>query len=139
MALGGLHFAWVLQGGLQLGLATFRASPYVHLSALVYVPYDQYLSMTFMALVAQASLLDAAAGLVRVGGVLVYSTCSIENDENADQVKAFIKRQSGFREVSAKASCVPPPLIAEDGFLKIFQHRHDIEGAFAALLKRDHV
>ena len=92
-----------------------------------------------MALFAQASLLDAAAGLVREGGVLVYSTCSIENDENADQVKAFIKRHSAFRGVSAKTSCVPPPLIAEDGFLKTFQHRHDIEGAFAALLQRDHV
>jgi 16S rRNA (cytosine967-C5)-methyltransferase len=44
----------------------------------------------------QAGLLDAAAGLVRVGGRVVYSTCSIEPDENAGQVREFLARHPSF-------------------------------------------
>jgi 16S rRNA C967 or C1407 C5-methylase (RsmB/RsmF family)/NOL1/NOP2/fmu family ribosome biogenesis protein len=40
----------------------------------------------------QARLLDAAARLVRPGGVLVYSTCSFETAENEDQVEIFVER-----------------------------------------------
>src|SRR4051812_27010446 len=44
----------------------------------------------------QARLLDAAAALVRQGGVLVYSTCSFERAEDEDQVESFLARQGDF-------------------------------------------
>lgn len=37
----------------------------------------------------QGELLDAAAALVRPGGILVYSTCSIEPEENQQQVRVL--------------------------------------------------
>ena len=46
---------------------------------------------------AQGRLLDQAAGLVRPGGVLVYSTCSLEPEENEGQVDAFLGRHPEFR------------------------------------------
>lgn len=44
----------------------------------------------------QAEILDVAASRVRVGGKLVYSTCSNEPDENLAQVEAFLKRHGEF-------------------------------------------
>lgn len=44
----------------------------------------------------QAAILDGAAPLVKPGGRLVYSTCSIEADENAAQVAEFLKRHPDF-------------------------------------------
>ncbi|HTY88322.1 MAG TPA: 16S rRNA (cytosine(967)-C(5))-methyltransferase RsmB [Candidatus Acidoferrum sp.] len=46
---------------------------------------------------AQLELLEQAAGRVRSGGVLVYSTCSLEPEENQDVVKQFLTGHSAFR------------------------------------------
>ena len=40
----------------------------------------------------QAELLDAAVAFVKPGGLLVYSTCSVEPEENEMQVEAFLER-----------------------------------------------
>jgi 16S rRNA (cytosine967-C5)-methyltransferase len=45
----------------------------------------------------QARLLDLAAGLVRPGGALVYVTCSLLDEEGADQAKAFLARHDGWQ------------------------------------------
>ena len=44
----------------------------------------------------QAAILDEAATLVRIGGRLVYATCSLISEENEAQVTAFLSRHSGF-------------------------------------------
>jgi len=44
----------------------------------------------------QAALLDRAAALVKSGGRIAYVTCSVLDDENGDQVAAFIARSPGF-------------------------------------------
>ena len=45
----------------------------------------------------QARILDSVAALVEPGGRMVYSTCSIEPEENALQVEAFLGRHPEFR------------------------------------------
>jgi len=45
----------------------------------------------------QARLLETAAPLLRSGGRLVYSTCSLEPEENADQIDRFLERHPTFR------------------------------------------
>ncbi len=47
----------------------------------------------------QASILDAASAFVRPGGLLVYITCSVFEEENGDQVAAFRERRDGFSPV----------------------------------------
>ena len=47
----------------------------------------------------QASILDAASAFVRPGGLQVYITCSVFEEENGDQVAAFRERRDGFSPV----------------------------------------
>ncbi|WP_416899791.1 MAG: RsmB/NOP family class I SAM-dependent RNA methyltransferase [Minwuia sp.] len=52
----------------------------------------------------QGELLDAAAGMIRPGGTLVYCTCSMEPEEGEDQARAFLERQTGFRRKKVRPS-----------------------------------
>ncbi|MGN0853848.1 MAG: RsmB/NOP family class I SAM-dependent RNA methyltransferase [Kiritimatiellia bacterium] len=69
----------------------------------------------------QRQILAAAAARVAPGGLLVYSTCSNEPEENGDQIAAFLAAHADFAEVKRFES-IP------------FETRHD--GAFACALKR---
>jgi 16S rRNA (cytosine967-C5)-methyltransferase len=61
----------------------------------------------------QASILDKAAAKVKPGGVIVYSTCSIEPEENSMQAKEFISRHPEF--VLEKESENVPHVSRTDG------------------------
>jgi len=58
----------------------------------------------------QRRLLDEAARALRPGGLLVYSTCSLEAEENEEQVDAFLARTPGFRRVSFRDVLAPEGL-----------------------------
>ena len=70
----------------------------------------------------QSELLDAAAQIVRAGGVLVYSTCSIEPEENELQIEKFLQRHPEFKMTT-------PPLV-------MLPHKHGFDGAFAARMQK---
>lgn len=82
----------------------------------------------------QASLLAAAAGVVRPGGLLVYATCSLEPEENADQVDRFLASHAAFRREPGAA--VPDELLSPAGDLQLLPQRHGMDGAYAARLRR---
>lgn len=83
----------------------------------------------------QDDLLDAAARAVRPGGLLVYSTCTIEPEENEERVTAFLGRHPEFSLESA-AGLVPEPLVTPEGYFRTFPPRDRVDGAFAARLRR---
>jgi len=83
----------------------------------------------------QRTLLDAGAGLVRPGGVLVYATCSLEPEENAQQVRAFLERQPAFARAPV-AGTVPSALVTSEGDLLTLPQRDGTDGAFAARFTR---
>ena len=83
----------------------------------------------------QADLLDAAAETVVPGGLLIYATCSLEPEENVQQVEAFLARHSGFSREPPEE--FPPPLLSAQGDLVILPHRHRMDGAYAARMRRE--
>jgi 16S rRNA (cytosine967-C5)-methyltransferase len=85
----------------------------------------------------QRAILGQAAAVLRPGGCLVYSTCTLHPEENERVVKAFLDADSRFR--MASASALPDglePLICADGTLQSFPHVHDADGFFAARMER---
>lgn len=83
----------------------------------------------------QDELLEAGAALVEPGGLLVYSTCTIEPEENEHRIEQFLDRHSGFDLESVK-TYVPDEAVSESGFFTTLPHRHRTDGAFAARLRR---
>jgi 16S rRNA (cytosine967-C5)-methyltransferase len=55
----------------------------------------------------QAAMLDGAAEALRPGGSLLYSTCSLEPEENEEQVARFLGRRTDFARVPFRE--IPPP------------------------------
>jgi 16S rRNA (cytosine967-C5)-methyltransferase len=82
----------------------------------------------------QSQLLARAAGIVAPGGLLIYSTCSLEPEENRAQVDRFLTGNSGFQR--EPSGTVPGSLLSAEGDLLIQPHRHGVDGAFAARLRR---
>jgi 16S rRNA (cytosine967-C5)-methyltransferase len=84
----------------------------------------------------QVAILDQAAALVRIGGRLVYATCSLLSEENEDQVTAFLARHPGFVLVPlARAWSFGAPPSPGD-YLALTPARHGTDGFFAAVLER---
>jgi 16S rRNA (cytosine967-C5)-methyltransferase len=83
----------------------------------------------------QREILNAAANLVRPGGLLVYSTCSLEPEENDDQVTAFLSTHEGWMEEAPPSDDVPASVL-DGARLRVLPQRHGTDGAFAARLRR---
>ena len=85
--------------------------------------------------VLQREILRAAADAVRPGGLLVYSTCSLEPEENDDQVDAFLDERGEWQLEPPPEGSVPDQVL-DAGRLRVLPQRHGTDGAFAARLRR---
>jgi 16S rRNA (cytosine967-C5)-methyltransferase len=83
----------------------------------------------------QRRLLTRVAGAVRPGGLLVYATCSLEPEENEQQVERLLSEHSEFQREPSDS--VPGALLSPAGDLTIVPHVHGMDGAYAARLRRD--
>ena len=86
----------------------------------------------------QGELLPAAAKFVKPGGLLVYSTCCLEQEENEDRVAAFLASEAGqvFELEPPASGSMPEGVITKEGYLLVLPHEHNMDGAFAARLRR---
>lgn len=87
----------------------------------------------------QAALIDRAAELLGPGGILVYATCSVEPEENEQQVKAFLDRHPDFIADSLPDRFPETflPLEHGDGWLlTLAGEREGFDGGFAARLRK---
>jgi 16S rRNA (cytosine967-C5)-methyltransferase len=125
LAAGGPKFDRVLVDAPCSGTGTLRGNPEIkwRLSA------DDLTRLANL----QVSLLEGAASSVVNGGRLVYSTCSIEREENEEVVRRFLEETTLFQVIEPNA---PAGLITSDGFVRTFPHRNGTDGFFAAALER---
>jgi NOL1/NOP2/fmu family ribosome biogenesis protein len=93
----------------------------------------------------QAHLLSTAAKLVRIGGLLIYTTCTFNPEENEAVVDTFIKSRRDFKLVElSKLTGLSPgqPTWIEDGnedlkrTVRIWPHLSVGEGHFIAILQK---
>jgi 16S rRNA (cytosine967-C5)-methyltransferase len=86
--------------------------------------------------VLQRSLLQKVATLVRKNGTLIYSTCTIEPQENENVVTWFLEQHPEFQQAGIE-DIIPKEFITDQGFLRTWPHVHHMDGSFAAkLIKR---
>lgn len=82
----------------------------------------------------QLEFLTLSSKLVKVGGRIVYSTCTIEKEENEDIVNKFLSENPNFELDNAEKYLHPD--ICKDGMMMTLPHKHNTDGAFAARLVR---
>jgi 16S rRNA (cytosine967-C5)-methyltransferase len=87
----------------------------------------------------QAEILSSVSRVVRDGGVLVYSTCSIAREENAGQVEKFLAAHPEFTPEDL-GPFLPAELNQEGtfsrGYLQLLPHRHGTDGFFIARMRK---
>jgi 16S rRNA (cytosine967-C5)-methyltransferase len=83
----------------------------------------------------QRDLLRAVSSVVTPGGILVYSTCSLETEENDIQVERFLTEHRGWRLEPPPDGAVPSSVL-DAGRLRVLPQKHGTDGAFAARLRR---
>lgn len=83
--------------------------------------------------VLQAEILESAAKCVKPAGILLYSTCTIEPEENEAVVAQFLSRHPEF--VLEHAGQLLPEPRAEQ-MVQLYPHRDNIDGFFIARMRK---
>lgn len=86
----------------------------------------------------QGTIVRAAARHVKIGGRLIYSTCTTARIENEETVRAFLADSPNFKLVGAgeAARTLPRDVVTPEGYVRTWPHRHQMGGAFGAVMER---
>lgn len=81
----------------------------------------------------QQEILTSAAQCVKPGGILVYSTCTIEAEENENVIRCFLEGNPAF---SLEPAGKFLPVARQEEMVQLFPQRDGIDGFFIARMKR---
>jgi 16S rRNA (cytosine967-C5)-methyltransferase len=81
----------------------------------------------------QLRLIQNASKHLRPGGKLIYSTCSLESEENESVCRAFLADASDFQR---SRPAVPEQFIDDEGYARTFPHRDGMDGFFIASFEK---
>ena len=87
----------------------------------------------------QGQILAHAAEMVRPGGRLLYTTCSLESDENETVALDFLKEHAEFSQLrlpNTPISNYPADLPTATGAVRTWPQRHDVDGFFMIAFQR---
>ena len=83
----------------------------------------------------QLEILDGAVPALKTGGILVYSTCTIEPAENQDVVTEFLKRHDEF-VLEKTGSFLPMKKRPDEDMVQFYPHKDGIDGFFIARMRK---
>jgi 16S rRNA (cytosine967-C5)-methyltransferase len=83
----------------------------------------------------QRELLDKTATWVKVGGVLVYSTCTLNQEENEAAIAAFLYNHPDWHIEPPTPDSPLSNFATPEGWLKILPHQHQMDGFFMVKLR----
>ncbi len=86
----------------------------------------------------QRVMLSTVKAYVKEGGTLIYSTCTIHEGENMDNIRWFLKEHPEFKPVSIEAYVCPAlrESIIQEGCLQLLPGIHESDGFFIAKFKK---
>ena len=107
------------------GTGTIRHNPEIR----YLVRPDDFLRMQAI----QRTILINASKLVRPGGSLTYSTCSLEPEENEDVCRSFLSEALDWENLVPN---LPGKFLTDGGYARTFPHRDGLDGFFIATFRR---
>ncbi len=84
----------------------------------------------------QINLLKSATSVLKENGLIVYSTCTIEPEENERVVEEFLNAHSDFKLVKL-SNLIPMKYLSDQYFIRTFPHKHGMDGSFAAAFQKN--
>ncbi|MEK9824788.1 MAG: RsmB/NOP family class I SAM-dependent RNA methyltransferase, partial [Methylotenera sp.] len=85
----------------------------------------------------QSNILARAAKLTKVGGRLIYATCSLLRDENENIAEQFLASHPDFKFLNAAEILSQQQIVLDTGpYLKLLPHLHNTDGFFAAVFEK---
>lgn len=87
----------------------------------------------------QYNILSNGKDYVKVGGFLIYSTCTIEDDENINIVNKFLQENQNFKLVNLESRIKNPENIhsLKDGYIQLYPHIHSTDGFYIAKMMKE--
>jgi len=83
----------------------------------------------------QIEILENSVKYLKPSGVLVYSTCTTEAEENMEVVNMFLSNHTEF-SIDNAGKYVSEKVVNKDGCIELFPHIHNVDGAFSVRLVR---
>ena len=84
----------------------------------------------------QRELLKQAATWVKPKGTLVYATCTLNILENEKVIQSFLEQHSNW-SIQSPTDGITKSWATPEGWIKVYPHRHDMDGFFMVRLVRD--
>lgn len=87
----------------------------------------------------QYKMLNNVKDYVKINGILVYSTCTIEKQENILLIEKFLEENPNFKLVNIEDRLLNKENIhtLKDGYIQLFPHIHGTDGFFIAKMIKE--
>ena len=88
----------------------------------------------------QMTILKNAKAYVKPGGILVYSTCTIEKEENINLIQKFLKKNPEFKLIGIRDKMKNTKDLEESldrGYIQLYPHIHNTDGFFISKMIKE--